>query len=56
MLGKNWIMESKFLILQVSSAVNPNEVNYLINVLHQDSEKIQVKKIYHFEIDDRLMK
>lgn len=56
MLGKNWIMESKFLILQVPSAVNPNEVNYLINLLHQDSEKIQVKKIYPFEIDDRLMK
>jgi RES domain-containing protein len=56
MIGKNWIMEDKFLILQVPSAVNPNEVNYLINVLHQDFDKIQVKKVYPFEIDDRLRK
>lgn len=55
-LGKDWIMANKNLILQVPSAANPNETNLLINVAHQDAVKIKVKKIYPFEIDDRLMR
>ncbi|SKB39448.1 RES domain-containing protein [Salegentibacter holothuriorum] len=55
-LGKDWIMANKYLILQVPSAVNPNEMNFLINVDHPDSGKIKIRKNYPFEIDDRLIK
>lgn len=56
MLGKNWLVQNKYLILQVPSAVNPNEMNYLINVAHPDFEKIKLIKTYPFKIDDRLLK
>ena len=55
-LGKKWLMENKYLILKVPSAVNPNEANYLINIDHTDANKIKIKKTYPFEIDNRLMK
>lgn len=56
LLGKNWIMENKYLILLVPSAVNPNEMNYIINGDHPDAGKIKIRKNYPFEIDDRLIK
>lgn len=56
MLGRDWIIKNKYLILQVPSAVNPNEMNYLINVEHRDFAKIKIRKVYPFEIDDRLIK
>ncbi|MDT0648324.1 RES domain-containing protein [Zunongwangia sp. F260] len=56
MFGKNWIEQNKHLILEVSSAVNPNEMNYLINVNHPDAGKIKIRKTYPFEIDVRLIK
>lgn len=55
-LGKDWILRNKYLILQVPSAVNPNETNYIINVSHQDFDKIAIKKVYPFKIDGRLIK
>ncbi len=55
-LGKKWLMENKYLILKVPSAVNPNETNYLINVDHSDADKIKIIKTYPFEIDNRLIK
>ncbi|HET8855646.1 MAG TPA: RES domain-containing protein [Salinimicrobium sp.] len=55
-IGRNWITENKNLVFQVPSAVNPNETNFLINVAHQDFHKIQIKKIYPFTFDDRLVK
>ena len=56
MLGKDWIKANKDLILQVPSAVNPNEKNFLINVDHPDVGEIKMRKTYSFEIDERLMK
>jgi RES domain-containing protein len=56
MLGKDWIMVNKYLILQVPSAVNPNETNYLINVDHPDVGEIKIRKTYSFEIDERFVK
>lgn len=55
MLGKDWIKANKDLILQAPSAVNPNETNFLINVDHPDAGKIKIRKIYPFEIDERLI-
>ncbi|MCM4156894.1 RES domain-containing protein [Gramella sp. AN32] len=55
-LGKHWLIQNKHLILQVPSAVNPNEMNYLINVAHPYIDKIKLKKTYPFKIDDRLLK
>ena len=51
-----WIIQNKLLILQVPSAVNPNEMNYLINVAHPGFNKIKLKKTYPFKIDDRLLR
>ncbi len=55
-LGKKWLMENKYLILKVPSAVNPIETNYLINLDHPDADKIKIRKTYPFEIDNRLVK
>ncbi|MBZ9729905.1 RES domain-containing protein [Salegentibacter sp. JZCK2] len=56
LLGENWILENKYLVLRVPSAVNPNETNYLINVDHPDDSKIKIRKTYPFEVDERLIK
>lgn len=53
--GEKWITDNKYLVLQVPSAVNPNEMNYLINVDHPDANTIKIRKTYPFEIDERLM-
>ncbi|MGY5851898.1 RES family NAD+ phosphorylase [Salegentibacter sp. F14] len=55
-LGKKWLIENKYLILKVPSAVNPYETNFLINVGHPDIDKIKILKSYPFEIDNRLIK
>ncbi|WP_373055833.1 RES family NAD+ phosphorylase [Zunongwangia sp. H14] len=56
LLGKNWIEQNEYLILELPSAVNPNEMNYLINVHHPDADKIKIRKTTRFVIDDRLVK
>ncbi|MBT8180321.1 MAG: RES family NAD+ phosphorylase [Eudoraea sp.] len=55
-IGKEWIENGKHLILQVPSAVNPTEVNYLLNVQHPLIKKIKIKKTYPISIDERLTK
>jgi RES domain-containing protein len=55
-IGKEWIEEGKLFILEVPSAVNPTEVNYLINVKHPSLKKVKIKKTYPVTIDERLTK
>lgn len=55
MIGKKWILKGEYMILQVPSAVNSSEMNYLINVNHIKAHKVQIKKIYPYEIDQRLL-
>ena len=54
-IGDNWLETMKSSILQVPSAVNPEEYNYLINPHHTDSEKIKVLGIKDFGWDERLI-
>ena len=55
-IGKQWIENGKELILEVPSAVNPTEVNYLLNVQHPLIKKVTIKKVYPISIDERLKK
>ena len=55
-IGKSWIELGNFCTLQIPSAVNPMESNYLINVKHPLMEKIKIKEITLFRIDNRLSK
>jgi GNAT superfamily N-acetyltransferase len=55
-IGKSWIELGNFCTLQIPSAVNPIESNYLINVKHPLMEKIKIKEVTPFRIDHRLSK
>ncbi|MDB9836104.1 MAG: RES domain-containing protein [Candidatus Arcticimaribacter sp.] len=55
-IGKSWIELGNFCTLQIPSAVNPMESNYLINVKHPLMEKIKIKEVTPFRIDNRLSK
>lgn len=53
-IGKDFIMEKKFLCLKVPSAVVPQENNFLINPLHPDFVKIKILGSELLELDKRL--
>ena len=55
-IGKSWIELGDFCALQIPSAVNFMESNYLINVKHPLMEKIKIKEVTPFRIDNRLSK
>lgn len=55
-IGKEWIEQNNFFVLEVPSAVNPHEVNFLINVKHNLANQIRVKTTYPIALDDRLNK
>lgn len=55
-IGKSWIELGNFSTLQIPSAVNPMESNYLINVKHPLIEKIKIKEVTPFRMDNRLSK
>ena len=53
-IGNTFIDEGKYLVLKVPSAVIQDEYNYLINPLHKDFKKINLKKVEEFKFDKRL--
>ncbi|MFT5387782.1 MAG: RES domain-containing protein [Candidatus Omnitrophota bacterium] len=53
--GSRWLSDKKSCILQVPSAVNPHENNYIINPTHPDYTKIKVSKPKKFSFDNRLL-
>jgi RES domain-containing protein len=69
-LGKNWIQDinstkwiggeflkaHSSLVLQVPSAVIPEETNVLINPNHREIKKIKLKNTEQFRFDSRLFK
>ncbi len=55
-LGDKFVMENKYLILQVPSAVVKGDHNYLINPKHEDFKKITIVEKTKFEFDERLFK
>ena len=53
-IGDTFIIENKFLILQVPSAVIQDEYNFLINPLHKQANRIKLLKIEEFKFNKRL--
>ncbi len=55
-LGKAFIKNEKNAVLKVPSAIVDGEYNFLINPLHQDSQKIKLVLEEKFWVDERLFK
>jgi len=53
-VGDLWLKEKKAPVLQVPSAIIPEESNYLIDTNHLDFPKITIKNISGFLFDNRL--
>lgn len=55
-LGSNWYKEQQEGILQVPSAVIPQEPNYIINVFHPIAKDLKIITAEPFLFDNRLLK
>ena len=55
-LGSRWAREGKTVVLEVPSAVVPQEFNYLLNPAHPDFRKITIHAPEPFSFDPRLRK
>jgi RES domain-containing protein len=55
-IGARWSRSRRALVLSVPSAVNPMEVNYLINPDHPDAGRLTVASAQPFIFDPRLFK
>ncbi len=53
-IGDKFILQNKFLILRVPSAVVKGDCNYLINPGHKDFNRIEIVNISPFSFDERL--
>ena len=53
-LGDAWIAEARTAVLQVPSAIIPQEYNYLLNPAHKDFRKIRLVNVEPFEFDGRI--
>ena len=56
LIGRDWIKSRESFVLEVPSAVNPNESNFVINVNHEMMDQVKVVRTYSVIIDDRLTK
>lgn len=54
--GKSWIEAAATAILQVPSAIVPQEAIYLLNPLHEAFKELVIGDAKLFEIDERLAK
>lgn len=54
-IGDQFIVESKYLILQVPSAVVPGDFNYLINPNHSQIKEVTIDNVEPFEFDSRFV-
>ena len=52
-LGTEWLESKRSLCLAVPSVLVP-EINYLINPLHKDFAKVQIRRIQPYRYDPRL--
>ncbi len=55
-LGTKWIQEQRSLVLFVPSAINPEELNVLINPFHPEFSEIGQFKSKSFRFDPRMWK
>lgn len=55
-LGSRWFEDARTAILEVPSAVMPEEANYILNPNHADFKKIVVGGSEPFTFDPRLLK
>jgi RES domain-containing protein len=53
-LGNAWIEKNETAVLQVPSAIIPEEYNYLLNPLHADFTQIQLLSTEPFAFDPRI--
>lgn len=56
LIGTNWVLQKKKLLLQVPSALVEDEYNILINPDHPDIRYVKIKKIQKYHFDQRLLK
>lgn len=54
-IGDQFLQVNRSLILQVPSAIIPQEHNFLVNPLHSDFKKIKIAATELFELDKRLL-
>ncbi len=53
-IGSQWVIEGRTAVLEVPSAVIPEERNYIINPHHSDFRKIVISSAKDFRFDNRL--
>jgi RES domain-containing protein len=54
-IGTEWLRSQKSVVLQVPSAVVPDEFNYILNPIHPDFGNIEIGKLRPFRFDRRLV-
>jgi RES domain-containing protein len=54
-LGDAFLKKQNHLLLQLPSAIVPNEFNYLLNPLHKDISKVKILNKQAFDFDERLV-
>jgi RES domain-containing protein len=52
-IGDQFIIQGKYLVMRVPSAVVPGDFNYLINPRHPDFGRIEIIKREPYEFDER---
>lgn len=52
-IGDQFIIQGKYLVMKVPSAVVPGDFNYLINPRHPDFHRIEIIKKEPYEFDER---
>ena len=55
-IGDAWAINGRSVVLQIPSALVPDENNYLLNPTHPDFRKLKVGKPQSFQFDRRLAK
>ena len=53
-IGDEWAVSLRSVVLQVPSAVLPNESNFLISINHSDFPQVRLGKVEAFKFDQRL--
>ena len=54
-IGKTWLDAGETAILEVPSAIVPQESNYVLNPLHADFKRLSIGKADPFALDMRLL-
>lgn len=54
-IGNSFLDRNEHLLLKVSSALVPEEFNYLMNPLHPKADKVKITNTSSFNFDERLL-